>query len=102
MSLTDGVISQTESNHVEATLINSSNAGDRIFRLWRVKIMPADALAPKVARASVGMVLSEYDRQHVELLHCEFGLLLLNKLQDMIRNVNISIVNFKTIQHLKS
>ena len=26
--------------------------------------MPADALAPKVARASAGMVLAVYDRQH--------------------------------------
>ena len=29
--------------------------------------MPADALAPKVASASAGMVLAVYDRQHVLL-----------------------------------
>ena len=29
--------------------------------------MPADALAPKVARASAGMVLAVYNRQHVLL-----------------------------------
>ena len=37
--------------------INSSDAGDRIFQLYGVNTMPADALAPKVARASAGMVL---------------------------------------------
>ena len=30
--------------------------------------MPADALAPKVASASTGMVLAVYDKQHVLLL----------------------------------
>ena len=29
--------------------------------------MPADALAPNVARGSAGMVLAVYDRQHVLL-----------------------------------
>ena len=37
--------------------LNSSDAGDGIFRLWWVNIMPADALAPQVARASAGMIL---------------------------------------------
>ena len=46
---------------------------------FRGNTMPTDALAPKVARASAGMVLSVYDRQYVGLLHCEFGLLLLKK-----------------------
>ena len=50
--------------------------------------MPADALDPQVARVSAGMVLTVYDRQHVELLHCESGLLLLNKILDMIPKVN--------------
>ena len=36
------------------------------------------------------------------MLHCEFGLLLLNKIQDMIRNVNTSLMILKTIQHIKS
>ena len=62
-----------------------------------VNTMPADALAPKVSRASAGMVLSALDRQHVRLLHCEFGLLLLNKIKDMARNVNTSWIIFETI-----
>ena len=33
-----------------------------------VNTMPADALAPKVARASAAMVLAVYDRQHALLL----------------------------------
>ena len=49
-----------------------------------------------------GMVLTEKDRQHVGLLHCEFSLLLLNKIQDMIQNENTSFIVFKTIQHVKS
>ena len=40
-------------------------------------------------------------RQHVGLLHCEFGLLLLNKTQDMMQNVNTSLTIFKIIQHVK-
>ena len=43
-----------------------------------------------------------WDRQHIGLLHCKSGLLLLNKIQDMIQNVNTSFVIFKTIQHVKS
>ena len=64
--------------------------------------MPADALAPKVARASAGIVLSVKDRQHVGLLHCKFGLLLLNTIQDMVQNADTSLLIFKTIQHVKS
>ena len=66
--------------------------------------MSADVLAPKVTRASAGMVMSVYDRQHVHvgLLHYELGFLLLNKIQDMMRNVNTSLIIFKTIQHVKS
>ena len=37
--------------------VNSSNAGDGIVRLLGANTMPADALAPKVARASAGIVL---------------------------------------------
>ena len=44
--------------------INCSNAEDGIFELaFGVNAMPADALAHKVARASAGVVLVEYDRQ---------------------------------------
>ena len=57
--------------------------------------MAADALAPKVARASTGMVLTE------ELLHWESGQLLLSKIQDMIQNMNTSFIIFKTIQIIK-
>ena len=38
--------------------INSSDAGDEIFWLSGVNTMPADALAPKVARASADIVLA--------------------------------------------
>ena len=34
-----------------------------------VNNMPADALAPKVARASAGMVMAVLDRQHLLLFH---------------------------------
>ena len=64
------------------------------YSSFGVNTMPADALAPKVARASAGMVLLVYDRQHVGLRHCEFGLFLLNKIQDMIQNVNTSLTIF--------
>ena len=47
--------------------INSSDAGNRIFQLWDVNTTSADALAPKVAYASVGMVLAVQDRQHILL-----------------------------------
>ena len=67
-----------------------------------VNTRPADALAPKGTRTSAGMVSSVYDRQHVGLLHCEFGLVLLNKFQDMIQNVNTSLIIYKTIHHVKS
>ena len=37
---------------------NCSDAGDEIFWLWGLITNPADALAPKVARASAGMALN--------------------------------------------
>ena len=36
----------------------SSDAGVEIFQLWKLKTMLADALAPKVARASAGRVMA--------------------------------------------
>ena len=46
-------------------------------------------------------------RQQCRLLHCEFGLLLLNKIKDMVPNVNAtmyisSLIIFRAIQHAKS
>ena len=38
--------------------LNSYDARDGIFRLWGVDTMPADALDPKFAKASTGMVLA--------------------------------------------
>ena len=38
--------------------LNSSDAGDEIFWILGVNTMPADALAPKLASASAGMVLT--------------------------------------------
>ena len=37
-----------------------------------VNTMPADALAPSVARASAGMVLAAKDRQHVLMFQSKF------------------------------
>ena len=41
------------------------------------------------------MVLTVQDRQHIGLLHCEFGLILMNKIQVMIWNVNASLIVYK-------
>ena len=41
-------------------------------------------------------------RQHAGMLHFKFGLLLLNEIQDMIRNVKTALIIFKTIKHVKS
>ena len=57
--------------------------------------MPADALAPKVARASADMVLAVQDRQHVLVFQSSFHLLGSSQSQDMIQNVNISFMIFK-------
>ena len=62
--------------------------------------MPADAA--KVARASAGMVLPVHNRQHVFLFLSLFHMLVLSQIQDTIQNVNISVIIFKTIQHVKS
>ena len=46
--------------HIDSIqIVNSSDAGDKNIPalIWGVNILPADALAPKVARASAGMVL---------------------------------------------
>ena len=82
-------------------ILNSSDAGDGIFRLWGVNTMSADALAPKVARASAGIVLPVLDRQHVLLFHSQFHLLgigQISQIQDTIENVNVSFVIVKAIQ----
>ena len=39
------------------------------YSSFGVNTMPADALAPKLARASAAMVLAVYDRQHILLFH---------------------------------
>ena len=64
--------------------------------------MPADVLAPIVARASADIVLAVEDRQHVFLFEGWFHLLGWSQIQDTIQNVNIPFVIFKTIQHVKS
>ena len=70
------------------------------YSSFGVNTMHGEALAHTVARMSTGTVLSELDRQHLRLLHCEFDLLLLNKLQDMILNVTTSFIIFNTIHHV--
>ena len=67
-----------------------------------VNTMPVDALAPKVASASASLLLAVQNRQYVGLFLCEYGYLLLNKIQDMIWNVSTYLMNFKTIPHVKS
>ena len=59
--------------------------------------MPADALAPKVARPSAGMVLAVYDK-YVALFQIYLHLIGPFQIQDTIQNVNISFVIFQTIR----
>ena len=54
-----------------------------------VSTMPADALAPKVARTSAGMVLAMWGRQYVWLFHSWFYLLGSSQIQDTIQSVKI-------------
>ena len=72
------------------------------YSAFLANTMPPDALAPKVARASAGTVLTVWDRQHVLLLPSEFYAIASKKIQEMILNVNASFIIFKTIQHAKS
>ena len=51
--------------------------------------MPADALAPKVARASAGMVLAVKDRTCI-VVPDFISFTWVKPIQDMIQNVNIS------------
>ena len=51
---------------------------------------------------ATGMVLSIKYRHHIGLLHGEFGLLRLNKIQDMIWNMNTSLIIFKKNKHVNS
>ena len=44
----------------------------------------------------------QYSIGNLGLLHCESGLRLLNKIQDMIQNVNTSFIILITIQHVTS
>ena len=64
--------------------------------------MPADDLAPYVTRASAGMVLTVQDRALVLLFMSQFHLLDSGQIQDTIQNMNIFVVIFETIQHVKS
>ena len=47
------------------------------------------------------IVLTIQDRRQVGLLNCEFGLLLLNKTQNMIRNVKTSLWSLKQFSMLR-
>ena len=71
---------------------NSFDSGDRIFRLCGINTMPTHALAGSLSRRRISRHGID-SRRHVGLLHCEFGLLLLTKIQDTIRNVNTSFSN---------
>ena len=61
--------------------------------------MPADALAPKVASASAGIVLTVLDSIVIPEL---ISSTCLSQIHDTIQNVNISFIIFKTIQLAKS
>ena len=89
-------------NGIYSGVLNSSDAGDGIFRLLEINTMPTDALTSEVTSASPGMLLTVWDRQYVLLLQSWFHLLGSNQIQDMIQNVNIYLIIFKTIQHVKS
>ena len=60
--------------HLNNYIFNSSDVVDG-FSGFGFNTMPADALAPKVARASVGTVLVVSDRQHVLLFQSRFHIL---------------------------
>ena len=64
--------------------------------------MPADALAPKVTSALVGMALAMQDRQHV-LLFLDLNSSTWDKPNPRYDSKwKFILVNFKTIQHVKS
>ena len=67
-----------------------------------ISTMPADALAPKVARASAGMVLAVWNRWRVLLFQSQFHWLQSIQIHDTFQNVNITFLIFKSIQHVKS
>ena len=67
--------------------INSSDARDGIFRRVWSTVMPWLLKPPGHQQAWY----SQY-RIGNSVLHCEFGLLLLNKIQDMIRTVKTSLI----------
>ena len=66
------------------------------YPAYLVNTMPAGAVATYGAMASSGMIMTIQDKQHVSLFHCEFGLLLLNKIQDKIWNGNASLIIFNS------
>ena len=66
-----------------------------------VNTKSADALAPKVVKASGGMVLAVRDRQHILLFQSSFHLLVRNQIQDTIQNADFYLIIFKTIQDVK-
>ena len=73
------------------------------IQAYSVNTILADALATEVIRQAISIHgIDSIDKKPEGLLHCELGLLLLNKIQDVIRNVNTLIKIFKTIQHVKS
>ena len=72
-------------------------ASDGIFRLiWSITCLLIIWLFTSPCHRHVK------DRQYGGLLHCDSGLLLLNKIQDMIHNVNTSFIIFKIIHLVQS
>ena len=75
-----------------------------LFWCWRwnipalgVNTMTPDALGPKVATASSGMVWVVWDRQYVWMFQTSFHWLGSNQIQNMIQNGNITFIIFKAI-----
>ena len=64
--------------------------------------MPADALAPEVARASIGTVMNVWDWKHVLLLQCKFHQHVSNQIQVLIQDIITYFIIFEKIQHIKS
>ena len=60
--------------------------------------MPVDALAPKVASASAGMVLAVQDSQLLLSIQRKFHLLGSSQIQDTIQIVNVPFIIFNSLR----
>ena len=87
-------------NGYDKDSLKSSHVRDGIFRLiWSITCW----LIPWLLKAPGHQQAWYWQRigYRYRIFHCESGLLLLNKIQGMIWNVNTSFISFKTMQHVK-